>query len=65
MSATHPSLEPYEPSSQDPFDRVKAAHLLNRAGFGGTEAEVQKVMKLGPTAAVEWLMDFPDKSADE
>src|SRR4051794_4457188 len=65
MSVTHPLLEAYEPSPGDPFDRVKAAHLLNRAGFGGTEEEVQKVIKLGPKGAVDWLLDFPNKSADE
>jgi uncharacterized protein (DUF1800 family) len=65
MSSTHPSLEAYEPSPGDPFDRVKAAHLLNRAGFGGTEEEVQKVVKLGPKGAVDWLLDFPNSSADE
>ncbi|HEY8750000.1 MAG TPA: DUF1800 domain-containing protein [Tepidisphaeraceae bacterium] len=65
MSSTHPSFEAYEPSSQDPFDRVKAAHLLNRAGFGGTEAEVQKVIGLGPKGAVDWLLDFSNASADE
>jgi len=65
MSALHPLLEPYEPGSHDPFDRLKAAHLLNRAGFGGTPAEVEKVLKLGPAGAVDWLLDFPDASAEE
>jgi uncharacterized protein (DUF1800 family) len=65
MAVTHPLLEPYEPSAQDPFDRVKAAHLLNRAGFGGTPDEVEKVLGLGPARAVDWLLDFPDQSADE
>src|SRR5256885_2385192 len=65
MAYLHPLLKPYKPSSDDPFDAVKAAHLLNRAGFGGTPEEIQKVMELGPTAAVDWLMDFPDAGADE
>jgi uncharacterized protein (DUF1800 family) len=65
MPATHPLLQAYQPTAQDPFDRVKAAHLLNRAGFGGTEAEIDKVLKLGPPAAVDWLLDFPNASADE
>jgi uncharacterized protein (DUF1800 family) len=65
MSDTHPSLEAYEPSPGDPFDRVKAAHLLNRAGFGGTEEEVQKAITLGPKGAVDWLIEFPNASADE
>jgi uncharacterized protein (DUF1800 family) len=62
---THPMLEPYEPSPGDPFDRVKAAHLLSRAGFGGSEEQIQRVLKLGPKGAVDWLMDFPNLSAEE
>ena len=58
-------LEPYKPSDQDPFDPIKGAHLLSRAGFGGTPQEIEKVLKLGPQGAVEWLFDFPDASADE
>ena len=65
MVMTHPLLTPYTPSDSDPFDNVKAAHLLNRAGWGGTPEEVEKVQKLGPKRAVEWLMDFPDAPADE
>jgi hypothetical protein len=49
MANLHPMLRPYRPSADDPFDRVKAAHLLSRAGFGGTEAEIEKVLQLGPT----------------
>jgi uncharacterized protein (DUF1800 family) len=59
-----PMLTRYEPTAADPFDAVKAAHLLNRAGFGGTEAEITKVMQLGPQKAVDWLMDFPDQTAE-
>ncbi len=65
MTKLHPLLEPYEPTPADPFDRIKAAHLLNRAGFGGTLAEIDKVMALGPQDALNWLMDFPDAPADE
>ena len=42
-----------------------AAHLLNRAGFGGTPPDVQKLQKLGPEAAVDSLVDYekiPDTS---
>ena len=34
MAQAHPMLAPYQPSAEDPFDSIKAAHLLNRAGFG-------------------------------
>src|SRR5690349_17302319 len=65
MANLHPLLRPYRPTSDDPFDRVKAAHLLSRAGFGGTEAEIDKVLKLGPVDAIDWLCDFPDAPAEE
>jgi hypothetical protein len=65
MIKSHPLLQPYKPTSDDPFDAVKAAHLLNRAGFGGTPAEVAKVAEMGPTRAVDWLLDFPDAPAEE
>jgi hypothetical protein len=65
MASIHSLLTPYLPSDSDPFDATKAAHLLNRAGFGGTPEEIEKVQKLGPQKAVDWLMDFPDAPADE
>jgi uncharacterized protein (DUF1800 family) len=65
MATLHPLLEPYQPTDQDPFDDVKAAHLLNRAGFGGTPSEVSQIGKLGPASAASALLDFPDKTADE
>src|SRR5687767_12019234 len=65
MSQLHPLLQPYVPTDDDPFDAVKAAHLLNRAGFGGTPEEIEKVIKLGLADAVDWLLDFPDAGADE
>ncbi|MGN6627975.1 MAG: DUF1800 domain-containing protein [Tepidisphaeraceae bacterium] len=65
MTRLHPMLAPFTPTDDDPWDRVKAAHLLNRAGFGGTVDEVEKVYKLGPVDAVNWLMDFPNGASDE
>src|SRR4051794_11371903 len=65
MVKSHTLLQPYKPTSDDPFDAVKAAHLLNRAGFGGTPDEIQKVVELGPENAIDWMMDFPDAGADE
>jgi hypothetical protein len=65
MAKLHPLLEPYIPTSDDPFDSVKAAHLLSRAAFGGTPDEIAEVQKLGPEAAIDMLMDFPDARAEE
>src|SRR5687767_11167505 len=65
MAKLHPLLEPYQPSEADPFDAIKAAHLLNRAGFGGTPEEVRAVVEQGPVDAVDRLLDFPDAGAEE
>src|SRR5260221_13156172 len=51
-----------------PIDKQKwnfetAAHLLNRAGFGGTPAEIQRLADLGPLGAVLDLVDY-EKIAD-
>src|ERR1051325_441744 len=40
-----------------------AAHLLNRAGFGGTPAEIEKLVVLGPQKAVSHFIDY-DKIED-
>jgi hypothetical protein len=63
--ALHPMLQPYVPTSSEPFDHVRAGHLLQRAGFGGTPEEIQRVMKLGPQRAVDEMMSFPDAPVDE
>ncbi|MBC8105911.1 MAG: DUF1800 domain-containing protein [Anaerolineae bacterium] len=65
MSKLHPLLQPLAPTADDPFDAIKAAHLLNRAGFGGTPEEIEHVMALGPIKAVDELLDFPEAGADE
>jgi uncharacterized protein (DUF1800 family) len=65
MVKLHALLQPYIPNGSDRFDAVKAAHLLNRAGFGGKPEEIEAIMELGPQRAVDALLDFPDASADE
>jgi uncharacterized protein (DUF1800 family) len=42
----------------DTWDEERAAHLLRRAGFGGTPAEVKELADLGLEAAVARLVDF-------
>jgi uncharacterized protein (DUF1800 family) len=44
-------------SSKD-YSFEDAAHLLRRAGFGGTPAEIEDLRKLGPKLAVEKLLSF-------
>jgi len=52
------SLRRFRPSAADPWDRVKAAHLLNRAGFGGAPEEIARLASLPVEAAVEELLNF-------
>lgn len=40
------------------WNYATAAHLLNRAGFGGTPAEIEKLVKLGPDKAVAHFVDY-------
>jgi uncharacterized protein (DUF1800 family) len=65
MTRLHPSLQPFKPTEAQPYDWRLAAHLWNRAGFGGTAAEIERAVGQGPDAAVDALMDFPDAGADE
>ena len=40
------------------WDRDKAAHLLERAGFGGPPDEVDRLAAMTPAEAVAWLVDY-------
>lgn len=53
-----PSLRRFQPSAQNPWDRVKAAHLLNRAGFGGAPDQVHRLAGMRFEAAVDELLDY-------
>ena len=53
-------MKPYAPERYFYRD---AAHLLRRAGFGGTVAEIETYRKLGPEAAVERLLSSTDAVA--
>ena len=46
------------PLGAEDWDYQKAAHLLERAGFGGTPAEVEHLARMTPAAAVEWVVDY-------
>ncbi len=52
-------LEPFAPSSSDPWDSAKAGHLLRRAGFGPSRDEVAAAVAAGPDRTVDALFAFP------
>lgn len=51
-------LRKYRPTASNPWDYAKAAHLLNRAGFGGRPEEVERLVTLGPEGAVDELLNY-------
>lgn len=55
MAATVDSLEPL-PASEWSYDR--AAHLLERAGFGGTPEEIARFAAMTPEAAVDLIVNY-------
>lgn len=57
-------LEGYKPSASDPWDRRKAAHLLQRAGFGGKPTEIESVVNKGFELAVDDLLNYQKFSED-
>ena len=56
-----------KPLSSDRWNPSAAAHLLNRAGFGGTPAEIKSLAERGADGAVDYLLDYekiPDPTPD-
>ena len=52
------------PLPPDQWDHAKAAHLLNRAGFGGAPAHIDSLVASGMAAAVRYLVDGPATPVD-
>ena len=48
------------PLRANQWDPAKAAHLLNRAGFGGTPEEIEDLHRLGLEKGVEHLLNGPE-----
>lgn len=46
------------PITQADWSRNRAAHLLERAGFGGTPEEIDRLAAMPPEAAVNWLVQY-------
>lgn len=49
----------FSPLPDNQFDAYKAAHLLWRAGFGGTWSDAEALAKMGLGGAVDRLVNFP------
>ena len=51
------------PIARQDWNAARAAHLLERAGFGGTPDEIARYTAMGPDAAVKALVDFSGGAA--
>ena len=57
-SAGHVWVGDLEPLAEAEFGYEQAAHLLERAGFGGTPAQIEELVSLGLKRAVSRLVDY-------
>lgn len=46
------------PIAESDWSYARAAHLIERAGFGATPADIQRLEKSSPQAVVDWLVDY-------
>ncbi|MDP6554562.1 MAG: DUF1800 domain-containing protein [Pirellulaceae bacterium] len=51
-------IEDLTPISPEEWSYDRAAHLLERAGFGGTPQEIQRLASMKPADAVDSLIDY-------
>ena len=54
----------FEPLPASQWNATTAAHLMNRAGFGGSPADIENLRRMGLEGAVSWLLDY-DKIPDD
>jgi beta-lactamase regulating signal transducer with metallopeptidase domain len=51
-------IDDLSPISASDWNRARAAHLLERAGFGGTPAEIDQLAAMTPQQAVDHLINY-------
>ena len=50
-------MRPIQPAD---WNRARAKHLLNRAGFGGTPEDIDRLAAMTPVEAVRRIVDYED-----
>jgi uncharacterized protein (DUF1800 family) len=53
-----------EPLPGNQWNTTTAAHLMNRAGFGGSPADIENLRQVGLGKAVSWFVDY-DRIPDD
>src|SRR5439155_12961094 len=65
MSIKNGPWSPFEPTTKEPWDLRKVAHLHRRAGFGAGWAALQRDLKDGPAASVDRLLKPSDTPSEQ
>ena len=52
---------PFAPSEDEPWNVVRANHLLRRIAFGPTRERLDAILKLSPGGAIDSLLDYDPK----
>lgn len=60
MGDRHDPWAAHRPPADRPWDERRAAHLLRRAGFGASAADVRLSVERGLDDTVDWLLDVPE-----
>lgn len=56
-SCVNGTLQAFVPSAEQPWNETRALHLLRRLAFGATPSQVQEILKLSPSQAVDFIID--------
>src|SRR5437868_4664072 len=56
-------LEPWVPTATDPWDNVRAGHLLRRTMMMPKWSEIMKIAAMTPSDAVDLLLNTPSNPA--
>lgn len=64
LLSNHASQHPTAPANLTTNEAGKVLHLLRRAGFGPSPADVDDYVRLGASAAIDRLLDFPSVPDD-
>src|SRR5437660_12498704 len=56
--------QPWRPSPADPWGRKWAAHLLRRAAFGPSRADLLEAERLGPQCTLDLLLRGRTRAAE-
>ena len=57
-SANQAWVDDLSPIGAEDWNYERAAHLIERAGFGGTPAEIEALAAMSPENAVRYLVNY-------